>query len=447
LLRKKPIPIEIPMRNRDFWICLAVSLSFLGSGGDGSAAAPKIRIIVESDLPGGDPDDEASMTRFFLYLNEFDVEGIIGTRKASQSRTGKDGLETILQFIDAYEKVYDNLRLHEPDYPTPRYLRSIARQCHTGTGARDLFIKAVDREDPRPVVVSNWGTNDGNKSSARQALDFVKVNRSDAGYRAFAGKIILCEGGGQKPCYQLRDHYRYFYRVIDTFQPGRWYHRWRPITEKAGGFDINADVKRGHGPLCRLYTTQKEGDTPCFLHCLPAGLVQVDQPQFGSWAGRFGFDEREHKYMANQEDAWNGSTSRDNTLKRWAVHIQNDFAARADWCVKSFSRANHPPVPAVNGDRTTGLVYIEGKARQKIGLSAAGSSDPDGNRLRYEWIFYPEAGTYRGKVFLSSGTGEKISLEVPSDFEKKHSIHIILMVTDDGEPALTRYRRIVVSGA
>jgi hypothetical protein len=41
------------------------------------------------------------MTRFFLYLNEFEVEGIVGTRKASQSRTGKDGRATILQFIES----------------------------------------------------------------------------------------------------------------------------------------------------------------------------------------------------------------------------------------------------------------------------------------------------------------------------------------------------------
>jgi len=408
------------------------------------AATAKIRIFVESDLPGGDPDDEATMTRFFLYLNEFDVEGVIGTRNASRSRTGKDGRATILQFIDAYEDVYDNLKIHDPDYPTPTYLRSIAKQCHTGTEARDLLIKAVDKEDGRPVVVSNWGTNEGNKSSARQALDHVKQTRSDAEYRAFARKIIMCEGGGQRACYQLQNHYRYFHRVIDTFQPDRWYHRWRPITERAGGFDISADVKRGHGPLGERYTTQKEGDTPCFMHCLPTGLVRVDRPYFGSWAGRFGFDQRAHKYMANQEDIFSGSTSRDNTLRRWAEHIQNDFAARADWCVNSFSEANHPPAPVVNDDKTLDIVSIEGTANEEITLSAAGSTDPDGDKMRYEWVYYAEPGTYRGKVSLSSKAAKTVSFHVPSDFAKGDSIHVVLIVTDAGKPALTRYRRIVV---
>ena len=29
---------------------------------------------------------------------------------------------------------------------------------------------------------------------------------------------------------------------------------------------------------------------------------------------------------------------------RWLDAIQNDWAARADWCVKSYQDANHPPV-------------------------------------------------------------------------------------------------------
>jgi hypothetical protein len=38
-----------------------------------------------------------------------------------------------------------------------------------------------------------------------------------------------------------------------------------------------------------------------------------------------------------------GTTHRDNTLHRWAVHLQNDFRARLEWCVASVKKANHPP--------------------------------------------------------------------------------------------------------
>ena len=42
---------------------------------------------------------------------------------------------------------------------------------------------------------------------------------------------------------------------IETGYPdlgGRWYHRLRPLTERAGGFDVRRDVQEGHGPLGRM---------------------------------------------------------------------------------------------------------------------------------------------------------------------------------------------------
>src|SRR5215213_9502716 len=39
----------------------------------------RLRLIMETDA-GGDPDDEQSLVRFLLYVNEWDVEGIIANR-------------------------------------------------------------------------------------------------------------------------------------------------------------------------------------------------------------------------------------------------------------------------------------------------------------------------------------------------------------------------------
>src|SRR6187551_1343797 len=39
----------------------------------------RLRFIIETDA-GGDPDDEQSLVRFLLYVNEWDVEGIIANR-------------------------------------------------------------------------------------------------------------------------------------------------------------------------------------------------------------------------------------------------------------------------------------------------------------------------------------------------------------------------------
>jgi hypothetical protein len=78
-----------------------------------------------------------------------------------------------------------------------------------------------------------------------------------------------------------------------------------------------------------------------------------------------------------------------------------------------------------------------------VRLTAAGSSDPDGDRLAFHWFVYPEAGSYGRDVPLADGSAETTALTVPADAAGK-TLHVVLEVTDGGEPALTRYRRAVL---
>jgi len=227
----------------------------------------------------------------------------------------------------------------------------------------------------------------------------------------------------------------------------RWYHRFSGITAKAGGFDLARDVLTGHGPLGAMYPTntthwQKEGDTPTFLYLIPTGMNDPEQPTWGSWAGRYGRNENypgRSYYWANQLDAWNGTTNRDNTLARWAAALQNDFRARLDWCVKPLREANHPPVVKVAGASRRSIA-----PGTRVDLSAEGSSDPEGDALSYRWEFYPEPGTYRGPLEIVDSAKAKASFVVPSSSAGK-IIHVVLTVTDKGEPALSRYGRIVMT--
>ena len=43
------------------------------------AGEAKLRVLVETGI-GGDRDDQASLVRFLMYSNEWDVEGIIADR-------------------------------------------------------------------------------------------------------------------------------------------------------------------------------------------------------------------------------------------------------------------------------------------------------------------------------------------------------------------------------
>ena len=124
---------------------------------------------------------------------------------------------------------------------------------------------------------------------------------------------------------------------------------------------------------------------------------------------------------------------------RWTEPLQNDFAARADWCVKSYAEANHQPVVKCNKKDVTA------RPGEKIRLSAKGTTDPDGDRLTYRWWHYREAGTYAGSMHFSQSNSVKTTLTVPADAKTGDTIHVILEVTDSGIPALTRYARVVIT--
>ena len=239
---------------------------------------------------------------------------------------------------------------------------------------------------------------------------------------------------------------------MDTLRPERdgrrWYHRFSALTAATGGFDLRRDVLTGHGTLGALYPTntgppQKEGDTMMFLYLVPTGMNDPERPTWGSWAGRYGRNPN-HKgrsyYWATEEDTWQGTTHRENTLKRWAIHLQNDFTARMDWCVKDFEGANHPPAPRVKG-----LLCRTVAPGAKVTLDAGDSSDSDGNNLQFAWTFYPETGSYRGPLpELQGSTGAQASFLAPKT-DSAETVHVILTVTDQGTPPLSRYARVIVT--
>jgi hypothetical protein len=140
------------------------------------------------------------------------------------------------------------------------------------------------------------------------------------------------------------------------------------------------------------------------------------------------------------ENVWRGVEDDGDLNKpiwRWTEAFQNDWAARADWCVKSLDNANHPPRAQVVGplDRTV-------EPGLRVTLSAEGSSDTDGDKISYKWWQYTDVDTAATTVDIAKATARQdASFVVPN--EPGRTLHIILEVTDDGDPPLTRYQRIV----
>jgi hypothetical protein len=423
------------------------------------APNPRLRIIIETDA-GGDPDDEQSLVRFLLYVNEWDVEGVIANRpmvrRGENHNPETTGFGVVRRLVDAHGECYPSLVKHDARYPAPDTLlaRTVAGYDDTDAAVK-LIIAAVDRDDPRPVWYADWGTNNGAAvNNLKRALDRVLKERGARGYAPFKNKLrVICHGNifGE----HTTRHEPPFPLLVDTFNPPqdgkRWYHRFSALTATAGGFDLQRDVLTGHGPLGALYPTntthpQKEGDSMTFLYLIPTGLGDPEQPSWGSWAGRYGpnaqFNGRPC-FWANQADTWQETTTRDNTVKRWAADLQNDFRARLEWCVKPPGAANHPPRVVVNGVVGQDILRIMPPPGSVVALDASASRDPDGDRLKWEWFVYSEAGTYGGSVRLTGADTPTAQVHIPADAAGKE-IHVVAAATDSGAPPLTRYRRIVL---
>ncbi len=120
---------------------------------------------------------------------------------------------------------------------------------------------------------------------------------------------------------------------------------------------------------------------------------------------------------------------------RWIEAIQEDFAARADWCIMDFADANHPPVVnEVGSPRTTA------KPGESLTLEVQ-TSDPDGDQLETKFWVYKEVGTYDGEAQLSA-EGNKV--QVTLDATSTGQLHVIAEVQDNGVHPMTRYVRFVV---
>jgi hypothetical protein len=200
------------------------------------------------------------------------------------------------------------------------------------------------------------------------------------------------------------------------------------------------NIKTGHGPLCAAYPQDytSEGDSPSFMPLINNGLEQDTDYTLGGWGGRPVYNFGNHMQDGNDDN--NGKPDSHYTFQRWLTAAQNDFAARADWCVKTYKEANHPPVVKLRAlpDRNV-------KRGSKIKLNAKGTKDPDGDKLAYRWWQYTEAGSFPGTVNIRNADSRNASFTIPVDAIKGETIHIICEVKDNGTPQLTRYRRIMLT--
>ncbi len=415
------------------------------------------RIVVTTD---GEIDDRCSMVRFLYYNNEFDIEGIVHSSSKfhwkgdDKHKRHKWADEVWLdKQIDMYEKLYPNLKKHAEGYYTADELRKLVYTGNVGyVGAMDKDTPGSDRivevlldNEPGPVYLQAWG---GTNTIAR-ALWKIQ-HKSPSQMKRVSQKAVI---------YIILDQDKTFrkyiqpnwpdLRVLGSFrQFSGVAYPWRKKLPKRvhkylDGKWMKEHILKGHGPLLAGYEShndgsfRSEGDTPSYWHQIRVGLRSLEHPTWGGWGGRFEIGPR-------SKNVWRGARDDGDLFKplwRWLEHIQNDWAARADWGITGdYDNANHPPVVKLAGKHD-----VSAASGATVRLSVAGSKDPDGDELNYEWWQYEEPGSYDGKVQITGARKPQASVKIPPEAKKGQTIHVICNVTDDGDPPLTRYARAVIT--
>ena len=448
-----------------------------------SQPSQKLRVIVLTDIEA-DPDDAQSMIRFLTYSNQWDVEGLIATTSIHQKK--RVAPETIEKILVAYGKVQPNLMLHEKGFPTYDQLKSKVKKGNPVYGMEgvgegkdsqgsDWIVQVLEKPDTRPVWFSAWG----GPNVLAQALWKIRRTKNALEASGLYQKIRVYTISDQDDSGPwIRKNFPGIFYVVT---PGYnyTYATWLGIAFPFPGSNRNVvsnewlahNIQQSHGPLGALYPDVAygmEGDSPAFLNLISNGLNDPAHPNRGGWGGRY------ELYLPEFRDSNTGRFKRENwpkdepetrpiwtnsndsiysmidsqsyvtnqaTIWRWREAYQNDFAARMDWCIKSYKDANHPPVPKLAHADSFSV-----KSGEEFHLNADGTYDPDGDSMSYLWFQYREAGSYAGIVSFRPYAANLYDLPVTAPHvESSQTIHFILQVKDKGTPALTRYKRVIVT--
>ncbi len=464
----------------------------------------KHRLIILTDMEN-EPDDAQTMVKLLMYSNELDIEGLIAT--TSRWLPNLVFPESIADRVRAFGIVRKNLIKHAPGWPTEEYLLSKVAGGQRGYGMKavgdgkssegsELIIKAVDKDDPRPV----WFAVNAGANTLAQALWDVRRTRTEEECRKFVSKIRVYDDAGQDNagawiCHEFPDifYIRSKTQVFGLFGPSEntGPQPWEPLSQY---YWAELNVRTRHGILGALYPqrvfkygnygSMEGGGTATWLGLVNKGLFVPEQLTWGGWGGRFSWEKEQVSagqngvsplekpyepfamYPQAEDFSFDGTPYAETVpdwkayapLWRWRKDYLNDFKARMDWCVCDYAHAKHNPVINFYGDENRTVVRLEVEAGEMVKLDASFSWDPD-NRIRFfveqgdftyeepldfEWFYYPEAGTYEGEICVENALSSIAHVKIPADASGKQ-IHVVLKVSGrDSDTPLTSYRRIVM---
>lgn len=367
----------------------------------------KPRIIITADP---ELDDNNSLIRFLLYSNDFDVEGLIYA--SSQFHWKGDGKGTkfmvpgreytryglnlcpcesyrwkkderfIHDAVEAYGKVYTNLIVHDPAYPSPAYLISKIKfgniefegDFTKDTEGSNLIRELMLDDEPGPLYITAWGGQSTIARALKSIEDqFKQTAEWSAIQKKISAKVVLLPSGDQDGTYasyikphwpnidyrQYRNGPNYGYGAqlvaapeVKPYLTAEWmkdnilskgalgaiYRVWGDGKHMVEGdrFDYfgmdgyTSEQLKSMGYIVWMPVQSKgswlgEGDTGTFMNILSNGLNAWDKRNPGGWAGR-PFEPDPKTYV----DPFSNDTSKNkdlvisaSTLKRMSSSDDN----------------------------------------------------------------------------------------------------------------------------
>jgi hypothetical protein len=224
------------MNHRFVYMCMSfLSIFCMNIQAQTTSKDTRPRIVVTADP---ELDDLNSLIRFLLYSSDFRVEGLVYA--SSQFHWKGDGKGTkwfvdgreytrfglkicpceswrwnknerfIHEAVEAYKKVYSNLKIHNSKYPSPSYLKSKIRYGNIefdGDISKDSegsnLIKSLMLDNqPGPLFITAWG----GQSTIARALKAIEIQYKDTpewvGIKAkISKKVVLLPSGDQDDTY------------------------------------------------------------------------------------------------------------------------------------------------------------------------------------------------------------------------------------------------------
>ncbi|KAJ6071899.1 hypothetical protein N7499_009913 [Penicillium canescens] len=470
----------------------------------------KPRVFILSDI-SNEPDDAESLVRYLLYSNQFRTEGLVAcTSTWMKTKVCPQDMHKIIDGYEKVVNNLNSHAHPDDPYPTAKYLRSLIKKgaetygmtavgddIPLSEGAEALLerITSQDKEND-PLWILCWG---GTNVLASALHKLNKTHTQTHAAKLRSNLRIYAISDQDDTGLWIRTTYPDLFYICSVHGWNQYGNAtWTGISGDGWyGFDkggpdptkISSQWIRENiqiGPFGRTYPDFMfipEGDTPTFLYLIQNGLGVAERPEFGSWGGRYvathggasGSGSGVNGHFSDTADevvGLDGRSYKSNhaTIWRWREAFQVDFAARMQWSLSSdLGRANHHPVAIVNGTTGPAPLELEIGAGEVFRLDASASYDPDpDDSLTFKWYQYKEPSATQWAVQYEVGelgikalneTASVIEVQMPpadkccvelisrQAIAKGQLLHLILEVKDDGVPALTTYRRVVIQAS